>query len=190
MEAIRTSGCTWVVNALGKIKQKCQDSHSLFAANSLFPLHLKKRLRPDQRLIHASTDCIFSGNSGNYNINSDADPVDEYGLSKLIGECVAESGRAFVLRTSIIGPELNGHAGLMSWFLCQQGNVNGFTNHEATPQHDRAAHCPYVDQAEFPSIHWSGPKYAWKFCLVNIRTMSRSVMLGRGLRLANMNCSN
>src|SRR5688572_12817414 len=129
IEEIRNSGCTWVVNALGKIKQKCQDPNALFQANSLFPLHLKKRMHPNQRLIHASTDCIFSGRAGNYSVDAEPDPEDDYGLSKLLGECVAEAGRAYVLRASIIGLEQEGHAGLMAWFLRQEGPVNGFTNH-------------------------------------------------------------
>lgn len=129
VEEIRASECSWVVNVLGKIKQKCQDPAALFQANSLFPMQLKKRLRRDQRLIHASTDCVFSGCAGNYSIDSEPDPEDEYGLSKLLGECVAEPGRAYVLRTSVIGPEPAGDVGLMSWFLQQQGPVRGFVNH-------------------------------------------------------------
>lgn len=129
VEEIRNSECEWVVNALGKIKQKCHDANALFQANSLFPAQLKERLRPNQRLIHASTDCVFSGRSGNYSLDSECDPEDQYGLSKLLGESVAEPGRAYVLRTSIIGPELVAGAGLMSWFLHQNSPVKGFVNH-------------------------------------------------------------
>lgn len=129
VEEIRASGCIWVVNTLGKIKQKCQSPDALFQANCLFPVQLKMRLRHDQRLIQASTDCVFSGRAGEYCIESEPDPEDEYGLSKLLGECVAEPGRAYILRTSIIGPEPAAGAGLMSWFLHQQGSVKGFVNH-------------------------------------------------------------
>jgi dTDP-4-dehydrorhamnose reductase len=129
VEEIRNSECSWVVNALGKIKQKCLEPDALFQANTLFPVHLKKRLRRDQRLIYASTDCVFSGRSGHYSIDSEPDPEDVYGLSKLLGECVAEPGRAYVLRTSVIGPESTYGVGLMSWFLQQQGSVRGFVNH-------------------------------------------------------------
>jgi dTDP-4-dehydrorhamnose reductase len=129
VEEIRDSQCGWVVNALGKIKQKCQEPDDLFRANSLFPIQLKKRLRRDQRLICASTDCVFSGRAGNYSIDSEPDPEDIYGLSKLLGETVAEPDRAYVLRSSIIGPELTNGVGLMSWFLRQEGSVKGFANH-------------------------------------------------------------
>jgi dTDP-4-dehydrorhamnose reductase len=129
IEEVRASGCEWVVNVLGKIKQKCHEPGALFESNSLFPMHLRMRLRSDQRLIHASTDCVFSGQTGNYSVESAPDPVDEYGLSKMLGESVAEAGRAIVVRTSIIGPELSRGAGLMSWFLQQQGPVKGYLNH-------------------------------------------------------------
>jgi dTDP-4-dehydrorhamnose reductase len=129
VDEIRSSESTWVVNALGKIKQKCQQPDALIKANTLFPLHLRKRLHADQRLIHASTDCVFSGRVGSYSIDAEPDAEDEYGLSKLLGECVAEPGRAYVLRSSLVGPELFGNAGLMSWFLQQRGAVNGFVNH-------------------------------------------------------------
>jgi len=128
VEEIRASQCDWVVNALGRIKQKHKDPAALFQSNSVFPIHLKRRLRDGQKLIHASTDCIFSGQTGNYSVDSLPDPDDEYGLSKLIGEAVAESGRAYVIRTSVIGLEDRG-VGLMSWFLQQQGPVRGFLNH-------------------------------------------------------------
>jgi dTDP-4-dehydrorhamnose reductase len=129
VEEIRNSTCTWIVNALGRIKQKYQEPAALFEANTLFPLHLKMRLHPDQRLIHASTDCIFSGRAGEYDLGAEPDTEDHYGLSKLLGESVAEKDRAYVLRTSIIGPEEGGCSGLMSWFLNQKGPVNGFCNH-------------------------------------------------------------
>lgn len=77
VEEIRASECSWVVNVLGKIKQKCHEPAALFQANSLFPMQLKKRIRYDQRLIQASTDCVFSGRTGNYSIDSEPDPEDE-----------------------------------------------------------------------------------------------------------------
>jgi dTDP-4-dehydrorhamnose reductase len=129
VEAIRDSGSGWVVNALGKIKQKCGNADELFRANTLFPLHVKRRLAAEQRLIHASTDCVFSGRTGPYQIEMSPDPDDDYGLSKMLGEAVAEPGRAYVLRTSIVGPELAGQSGLLGWFLNQRGTVNGFVNH-------------------------------------------------------------
>lgn len=64
IETVRDSGCTWIVNAIGRIKQKSDNPAELFLANSLFPLHLSLRLRPDQRLVHASTDCVSRAGKG------------------------------------------------------------------------------------------------------------------------------
>jgi dTDP-4-dehydrorhamnose reductase len=129
VETVRDSGCGWVVNALGRIKQKTEDPNDLYLANSLFPLHLGARMRPEQRLIHASSDCVFSGRRGRYAIGDERDAEDVYGLSKALGEAVAQPGRCWVIRTSIIGPELGKGWGLLGWFLRQAGEVNGFTNH-------------------------------------------------------------
>jgi dTDP-4-dehydrorhamnose reductase len=129
VETVRDSGCLWVVNALGRIKQKTEDSSELYLANSVFPLHLSTRLRPEQRLIHASSDCVFSGRRGRYAIDDERDADDVYGLSKALGEAAAQTGRCWVIRTSIIGPELGKGWGLMGWFLRQSGEVNGYTNH-------------------------------------------------------------
>jgi dTDP-4-dehydrorhamnose reductase len=129
VDTVRDSGCRWVVNALGRIKQKTEDHNELYLANSLFPLHLSTRMRPEQSLIHASSDCVFSGRRGQYSIADERDAEDVYGLSKALGEAVAQSGKCWVLRTSIIGPELGQGWGLMGWLLRQSGEVNGYTNH-------------------------------------------------------------
>jgi dTDP-4-dehydrorhamnose reductase len=98
--------------------------------NFQLPVHIKTYLRDDQRLLHASTDCVFSGKRGNYRVEDTPDPHDSYGLSKLLGESIAELGRCQIIRTSVIGPELGDDGkGLMAWFLKQKGPVNGFTNH-------------------------------------------------------------
>jgi dTDP-4-dehydrorhamnose reductase len=86
-------------------------------------------MRCEQRLIHASSDCVFSGRRGQYSVADERDAEDVYGLSKALGEAVAQSGRCWVIRTSIIGPELGKGWGLMGWFLRQSGEVNGYTNH-------------------------------------------------------------
>ncbi len=129
VETVRDSGSAWVVNALGRIKQKTEDPSELYLANSVFPLHLRTRMRPEQRLIHASSDCVFSGRRGQYSIADERDAEDVYGLSKALGEAAAQSDRCWVIRTSIIGPELGKGWGLMGWFLRQSGEVSGYTNH-------------------------------------------------------------
>src|SRR5690606_24943808 len=78
------------------------------------------------KLIHISTDCVFSGNRGAYTEDDFCDANDTYGRSKALGEL--NNDRDLTIRTSIIGPELktNGE-GLLHWFLNQSTPVNGFT---------------------------------------------------------------
>ena len=77
------------------------------------------------RLIHLSTDCVFSGRKGNYVEEDPSDAEDIYGKTKYLGE-VAGTG-CLTLRTSMIGRELSGCHGLLEWFLSQQGKtIRGF----------------------------------------------------------------
>jgi dTDP-4-dehydrorhamnose reductase len=71
-----------------------------------------------------STDCVFSGNKGDYTEADNPDPVDLYGRSKLLGE-LSEPG-SLTIRTSIIGLELANYSGLIEWFLRQSGPVPGY----------------------------------------------------------------
>jgi dTDP-4-dehydrorhamnose reductase len=129
VEEVRASGAGWVVNAIGRIKQKCAAAGELTRVNTLLPLHLAARLAPGQYLLNASTDCVFSGRRGEYRTGEPADAEDDYGLSKLLGEAAAHWERCRVFRVSIIGPERGQGHGLLGWFFRQAGPVNGYTNH-------------------------------------------------------------
>lgn len=116
-----------VINCIGLIKQLSHASDALNAipVNSLLP-HRIARLcgLAGARLMHVSTDCVFSGTRGGY-LESDApDAQDLYGRSKLLGE--VDYPHAITLRTSIIGHELAGANGLVGWFLKQQGTCKGY----------------------------------------------------------------
>jgi dTDP-4-dehydrorhamnose reductase len=119
-----------VVNCIGIVKQReaAADAAQTDQVNALFP-HLLARLCGERgcRLIHLSTDCVFSGRRGGYCEDDEPDPVDLYGRSKLLGEVTGEG--CLTLRTSIIGRELAGRAGLLEWFISQRGGrVEGFRN--------------------------------------------------------------
>jgi dTDP-4-dehydrorhamnose reductase len=77
------------------------------------------------RLVHVSTDCVFSGAKGGYIEADFADADDLYGRSKYLGE--VDYPHAVTLRTSIIGHELDGARSLLCWFLAQGSSVRGFT---------------------------------------------------------------
>lgn len=127
--AVKRSGCRFVVNALGRNNPKVIGALELVRDNSVFPVHLLSQLDSGQRLIHASSDGVFSGQAGPYPVEHIADAVDDYGLSKRYGEAVATAGRAIVIRTSIVGPDPAAGRGLMAWLQAQSGAVSGFTNH-------------------------------------------------------------
>lgn len=117
-----------VLNCVGLIKQldNANDPLAALPLNALFPHRLRRACELlGARLIHISTDCVFSGAKGNYKESDIPDASDLYGRSKLLGEVVEEN--SITLRTSIIGRELNGNNGLIEWFLSQKGNVRGFT---------------------------------------------------------------
>jgi dTDP-4-dehydrorhamnose reductase len=122
-----------VINAIGLVKQLEEASRPVPAVtlNALFP-HVVAQACADAgaRLIHVSTDCVFSGAlpaPAAYREDDVADARDLYGRSKLLGEVSEAPG--LTLRTSIIGRELDRASGLMEWFAAQDGEVvNGFTN--------------------------------------------------------------
>lgn len=117
-----------VVNCIGVVKQSDEATNAVrsIEVNSLFPHQVAEACSTQgSRLIHISTDCVFSGKSGGYSERETPDAVDLYGRSKLLGE-VTGNGH-LTLRTSIIGRELAGAQGLLEWFLSQRGrSVRGF----------------------------------------------------------------
>ena len=116
-----------VVNCIGLVKQLDDASDPLAAipVNAILPHRLARLCNLiGARLIHISTDCVFSGARGNYVETDHPDAQDLYGRSKLLGEVICAN--AVTLRTSIIGTELEGAHSLVGWFLAQQGRVNGF----------------------------------------------------------------
>lgn len=124
-----------VLNAVGVVKQIIagHDPADTIAVNAVYPV-LLGRLCASRgiRLIHYSTDCVFSGAAASergpdgYREIDLPDARDLYGMSKLLGEPAAAG--SLVLRTSIIGRELRGKSSLVEWFLAQgKGPVRGFT---------------------------------------------------------------
>jgi dTDP-4-dehydrorhamnose reductase len=95
------------------------------AVNSLLPHRLAAISKEFfARLIHISSDGVFSGKSGNYGENCDLDATDLYGKSKSLGEL--NYPHTITLRTSVIGHSLDNKSGLVSWFLASNGFVQGY----------------------------------------------------------------
>jgi dTDP-4-dehydrorhamnose reductase len=128
--AIETVSPDVVINAIGIIKQ-LPDSKNVITTltvNSIFPHRLAEFGEEfGFRLITISTDCVFSGDRGNYSENDIPDAIDLYGKSKNLGEVVGEN--CLTLRTSIIGHEIGSSHSLIDWFLSNQGGkVKGYAN--------------------------------------------------------------
>lgn len=119
-----------VINCVGIVKQlECVENPLItIPVNSLLPHQLAKICAATKtRLIHFSTDCVFSGSKGMYKEDDFADANDFYGRSKYLGE-VANQSNTLTLRTSIIGHELSGSHSLVNWFLGQSGKILGYKN--------------------------------------------------------------
>lgn len=117
----------YVINCIGMlIRTSREHPDQTIYGNAYFPHYLREVVNSVRaKLIHISTDCVFSGKTGKYTEQSYKDATDIYGLSKNLGEII--DNQNLTIRTSIIGPELkqNGE-GLFHWFMHQKGVVNGF----------------------------------------------------------------
>jgi len=131
-ETLRRTRPTIVINCVGIVKQRHDiDPTTMRQINTAHPHHLASRCDDiGARLVHLSTDCVFSGSRGDrphgYAESDTADPNDEYGRTKLAGEINTASH--ITIRTSMIGPELDRASGLFEWFLGAPGPIHGFTN--------------------------------------------------------------
>jgi dTDP-4-dehydrorhamnose reductase len=119
-----------VVNAVGIVKQvpQAHDAIPSIEVNALFPHRLAHLCNvAGARLIHLSTDCVFSGATGMYTERDAPAGDDLYARSKLLGEVVGPG--CLTLRTSMIGRQVRRQTGLLEWFLAQRGKtVQGYTN--------------------------------------------------------------
>lgn len=119
----------FIINCVGVlIKGSNKNIKNAIQINAFFP-HLLLELcdKLNCKLIHISTDCVFSGQDGGYNENSIKDAIDIYGKTKSLGEFNLENH--LCVRTSIIGPELKEKGeGLFHWLLNQKGEIFGFKN--------------------------------------------------------------
>jgi len=118
-----------VINAVGLIKQNPAMDDTLLAIklNSLLPHQLAQICKnTNARLVHFSTDCVFSGAKGNYLENDSSDAEDIYGKTKFLGE--VSYPNALTVRTSIIGHGIESHLSLIDWFLDQKKSIKGYKN--------------------------------------------------------------
>ncbi len=126
-EVIATEKPDVVLNCIGVLNQFANNyPDNAILVNSYLPHFLEAVTKDTQtKVIHISTDCVFSGKEGGYKEDSFQDGADFYAKTKALGEL--KNGKDLTIRTSIIGPELKNGIGLFHWFMSQSGEVNGFT---------------------------------------------------------------
>ena len=116
-----------VVNSVGILNQDASDHiEQAIMLNSHLP-HMLSRVCSDYggRVIHLSTDCVFSGNSGRYVEDSFRDGDTVYDRTKALGEII--NNRDLTFRTSIIGPDIKEEGiGLFNWYMKQEGQIRGY----------------------------------------------------------------
>lgn len=118
----------FIVNCIGVLIRGSKNINNAKYVNSYFPKLLRDlSMIYDFKLVHISTDCVFSGEKGNYHENDIRDGQGTYAETKKSGEVIDD--RNVTLRTSIVGPELktNGE-GLFNWFLLQDKKIFGYKN--------------------------------------------------------------
>jgi len=115
-----------IINCAGAIPQQKCDIRKYIALNSLFP-HKVNEIAKEYGIpfIHITTDCVFLGKDGNYDETSKHDSEDIYGISKSLGE----DNTMCIIRTSIIGEEINHKNSLIEWVIKQKdGTIDGYEN--------------------------------------------------------------
>jgi len=127
-EAIVRLKPDFIINCIGILVKGSQVEERAVYLNAYLPHQLKKIAKIiNSKLIHISTDCVFSGSKGQYIETDSRDGQGVYSQTKILGEIIDDTN--LTLRTSIIGPELkyNGE-GLFHWFMNQSGDISGYTN--------------------------------------------------------------
>jgi dTDP-4-dehydrorhamnose reductase len=116
-----------IINCVGVLNKYAEENPDVaILMNSYLPHFLESVTRKmETKIIHISTDCVFSGSKGNYLEDDFKDGNGFYAQTKALGEI--NNAKDLTIRTSIIGPELKKTGiGLLHWFLQQEGKVNGY----------------------------------------------------------------
>ncbi len=118
-----------IVNCIGVlIKESNENPENAIFLNAYLP-HRLARLADDinAKLIHISTDCVFSGDKNTPYLETDyKDGKGLYAKTKGLGEVISKDH--LTLRTSVVGPELKTDGQeLFHWFMNQSGTIQGYT---------------------------------------------------------------
>ncbi len=125
----------FIINCAGIIKpyideKNIKSINNAILVNSLFPHQLNSiAKKTNTKIFQIATDCVYSGNVGNYSENDNHDATDVYGKTKSLGE--VRSLNFYNLRCSIIGNEIKNNKSLVEWFKNskKESTLNGFSDH-------------------------------------------------------------
>ena len=118
-----------IINCIGVLNQSAERfKDKAILLNSYLPHFIEQKYaETETRLIHLSTDCVFSGRAGSYTENAFRDGDTFYDRTKAVGEVINDKDLTF--RMSIIGPDMNiGGIGLFNWLMGCNGAINGYLN--------------------------------------------------------------
>ena len=152
-----------VINCAGMVKSECEKStaYEISKINAYAPHNIARVASlTGCRVVHISTDCVFSGSSGSRTEEDPSDAVDLYGRSKKLGELV-DHLHCVTLRTSFIGRDRKHKRGLLEWLLTQTESVPGYANAMwsglSTPELSRVIGKVILDTSMSGLYHVSGP---------------------------------
>lgn len=175
----------WFINAIGLTRANIRENDPVsvvraIALNTTFPQALAEYARAlNARVMHISTDGVFSTGQGSLTESRPADAVDVYGQSKLLGE-VKNNPRVLNLRCSLVGPSPRERGGLLEWFLQQAdgAQIKGYTNclWKGVSTLQFADLCRNVIEnnlfdalrQESPVLHWAPNQAVSKYALLNL----------------------
>lgn len=118
-----------IINCTAIINQLAESDKAEAAYVNVFIPHFLEKITDGTKtiVVHRSTDCIFSGKRGKYDLNDTPDAESFYSKTKAIGELVND--KDITIRTSLVGPEKEAYReSLFNWFVNQKGDVKGFAN--------------------------------------------------------------
>ena len=153
---------TLVINCIGKIPQRCRNQEELrkkreyYLINSIFPHNLWSLCKKyDCKMIHPTTDCVYSGQKSNYTENDMADELSDYGISKSLGDNLD----CTVIRASIIGREIDNKVSFLEWVISKKdGEIDGYSHHIWNGV-TCLEYCKLVEYLIKDNVFWTGVRH-------------------------------
>lgn len=159
------------------LQRDCDDNiYNAIKINALLPHFLVKVTKNMKtKIVHLSTDCVFSGHKGSYKENDVKDGLSNYAKTKALGEI--DDNKNLTFRNSIIGPDIKENGtGLFHWFMGQDGNIDGYSkslwNGVTTLTLAKAIHSA-VKQNLSGVYQLTSPQMINKFELLNLFNLHR-----------------